>query len=101
LNDTPRVNYLQGFIGGLLDAMRNGSNARGYFYWSFMDLLELLGGYETSYGLYSVDLKDLKRQPKLSAHWYSNFLKGKSRSLDGAIEVEKTIASLSQSKFSE
>lgn len=101
LNDTPRVNYLQSFIGGLLDATRNGSNARGYFYWSFMDLLELLDGYETSYGLYSVDLKDLKRQPKLSAHWYSNFLKGKSKSLDVAIEVEKTSASFSQSKFSE
>ncbi|KAG5514223.1 hypothetical protein RHGRI_035581 [Rhododendron griersonianum] len=101
LNDMPRVKYLQGFIGGLLDAIRNGSNARGYFYWSFMDLFELLDGYETSYGLYAVDLKDLKRYPKLSAHWYSNFLKGKSMSPDGAIEVEKSISSLSQSHFSE
>lgn len=66
-----------------------------------MDLFELLDGYETSYGLYAVDLKDLKRYPKLSAHRYSNFLKGKSMSPDGAIEVEKSISCLSQSHFSE
>ncbi|CAL5357629.1 unnamed protein product [Camellia sinensis] len=53
----------------------NGSNARGYFTWSFLDVYELLGGYRSCFGLYYVDLddKDLKRYPKLSAHWYSNF----------------------------
>ncbi|KAK7835046.1 beta-glucosidase 11 [Quercus suber] len=58
---------------------RNGSNARGYFQWAFLDVLELLDGYESSYGLYYVDFDDLdlKRQPKLSAHWYSHFLKSK------------------------
>ena len=59
---------------------RNGSNARGYFTWSFMDTLELLDGYESSYGLYYIDLDDpeIKRQPKLSAHWYSKFLKNEN-----------------------
>ncbi|RVW54524.1 Beta-glucosidase 11 [Vitis vinifera] len=70
LNDTGRVKYLQGYIGALLNAVRNGSNAKGYFIWSFLDVLELLDGYESSYGLYYVDLDDpdLKRYPKLSAH---------------------------------
>ncbi|CAL5425995.1 unnamed protein product [Camellia sinensis] len=103
-NDSARVKYLRGFLGSLLDAIRNGSNARGYFYWSFMDLLELLDGLESSYGLYYVDLndKDLKRYPKLSAHWYSNFLKGKT--IDGAIQVEQKIncsSTLSQSHSSQ
>ncbi|XP_028059256.1 beta-glucosidase 11-like [Camellia sinensis] len=103
-NDSARVKYLRGFLGSLLDAIRNGSNARGYFYWSFIDLLELLDGLESSYGLYYVDLndKDLKRYPKLSAHWYSNFLKGKT--IDGAIEVEQKIncsSTLSQSHSSQ
>ena len=64
-----------------------------------MDLFELLAGYDTSYGLYYVDLndKDLKRYPKLSAHWYSNFLKGKTSSSNVAIEVEKMTLSLLQS----
>ncbi|KAF6142460.1 hypothetical protein GIB67_039424 [Kingdonia uniflora] len=65
-------------VGHALRWHRNGSNARGYFTWSFLDAFELLNGYESSFGLYYVDFNDpdLKRYPKLSAHWYSSFLKG-------------------------
>lgn len=51
---------------------------RGYFTWSFIDMLELMGGCEPCFGLYHVDIDDpqLKRHEKLSAHWYSHFLKG-------------------------
>ncbi|KAL5701274.1 hypothetical protein ACHQM5_026627 [Ranunculus cassubicifolius] len=89
LNDTSRVAYLDGFIQSLLDAVRNGSNTWGYFSWSFLDLYELLDGYGSSFGLYFVDINDpdLKRYPKLSAHWYSNFLKGGSISNPGIIEA--------------
>ncbi|KDP28152.1 hypothetical protein JCGZ_13923 [Jatropha curcas] len=79
LEDTPRVEYLQAYIGGVLDAIRNGSDTRGYFVWSFLDVFELLGnGFGSSYGLYFVDVEDpdLRREAKQSAHWYSNFLKG-------------------------
>ncbi|CAL9000649.1 unnamed protein product [Prunus brigantina] len=89
LEDRSRVKYLRGHIQSLLAAVRNGSNARGYFIWSFLDSLELLNGYESSFGLYYIDLDDpdLKRQPKLSAHWYSQFLKSKNpTSLDGFLE---------------
>ncbi|CAN6557089.1 unnamed protein product [Malus baccata var. baccata] len=77
LEDWGRVKFLQGHIQSLLEARRNGSNSRGYLTWSFLDSLELLDGYESSYGLYYMELEDLdlKRQPKLSAHWYSHFLK--------------------------
>lgn len=59
---------------------RNGSNTRGYFTWSLLDVFELFDGYDAGYGLYYVDMEDpnLKRYPKLSAHWYSDFLKGKT-----------------------
>ncbi|KAL2907142.1 Beta-glucosidase 11 [Bienertia sinuspersici] len=80
LQDTSRIDYLNVTIGGLLDALRNGSDIRGYFQWAFMDVFEYVGGYKYGYGLYYVDLDDpnRKRYAKLSAHWYSNFLKGKS-----------------------
>ncbi|KAK6269345.1 hypothetical protein POUND7_012320 [Theobroma cacao] len=70
MEDTSRVNYLHAYIGSVLDAVRNGSNTRGYFAWSFLDVFELLDGYESGYGFYYVDLDDpdLKRYPKLSAH---------------------------------
>ncbi|CAH1446802.1 unnamed protein product [Lactuca virosa] len=82
LMDTPRVEYLHAYIGALLDALRNGSNTRGYFVWSFLDLFEVIGGYASAYGLYYVDMadKELTRYPKLSAHWYANFIKGKNLS---------------------
>ncbi|XP_075667726.1 beta-glucosidase 11-like isoform X4 [Castanea sativa] len=102
LEDEPRVNYLHGHIGALLDALRNGSNTRGYFQWAFLDVLELLDGYESSFGLYYVDLDDpdLKRQPKLSAHWYSHFLKTKGVSSDGFIKLEKNLTAFSHAHFS-
>ncbi|KAJ1402352.1 Glycosyl hydrolases family 1, N-terminal conserved site [Sesbania bispinosa] len=85
LQDMSRVKYLHGYIGGVLDALRNGSNVKGYFAWSFMDLFELLDGYRSSFGLYYVDREDpeLKRYPKLSAKWYSRFLKGGNTSIVG------------------
>lgn len=97
LNDTARVEYVQAYIGSLLDAMRNGSNTRGCFMWSFLDGLELLDGCDSGYGLYYVDLddKELKRCPKLSAQWYSNFLKGRSNQQNQTAELEKISTSTS------
>ncbi|XVF80583.1 hypothetical protein PTKIN_Ptkin15bG0085300 [Pterospermum kingtungense] len=91
LEDTSKVKYMQAYIGSVLDAIRNGSDTRGYFVWSFLDLFELLDGYESSYGLYYVDFDDpdLKRYPKLSGHWYSRFLKGASVSPNGVIQFHK------------
>ncbi|KAH7676632.1 Beta-glucosidase protein [Dioscorea alata] len=80
MNDTYRIHYLNGHIRSTLEAIRNGANVRGYFTWSFMDVFELFDGYQSRFGLYFVDFddKELKRIPKLSAHWYSNFLNGKN-----------------------
>ncbi|KAK4750363.1 hypothetical protein SAY87_027812 [Trapa incisa] len=89
LQDTGRVKCIQAYMGAVLDAVRNGSDTRGYFTWSFLDLFELLDGYGSSYGHYYVDLDDpdLRRYPKLSAHWYSNFLKGEIVGLKEDIEM--------------
>ncbi|KAG8389485.1 hypothetical protein BUALT_Bualt02G0234300 [Buddleja alternifolia] len=94
LNDTSRMEYLQAYIGSVLDAVRNGSNTKGYFVWTFLDCLELLSGYEKSFGLYYVDLDDeeLKRYQKLSARWYSNFLKGKSSRLNAITQVKENVS---------
>lgn len=63
-----------------------------------MDAFEILGGYEQSYGLYYIDMKDpsLKRQPKLSAEWYSSFLNKKPMDAKFAIEIEKNSPVLSK-----
>ncbi|RDX98303.1 Beta-glucosidase 11, partial [Mucuna pruriens] len=91
LDDWQRVKYLHAYVGSMLDALRSGSNVKGYFVWSFLDVLELLTGYESSYGLYYVDMNDpnLRRQPKLSAEWYTNFLNGVSMDPMVTTEIEK------------
>uniref|UniRef100_A0A9I9DHC1 Beta-glucosidase 11-like n=1 Tax=Cucumis melo TaxID=3656 RepID=A0A9I9DHC1_CUCME len=96
LEDVPRVEYMHSYIGAVLDALRNGSNVKGYFTWSFLDLFELLDGYHSSYGLFYVDLDDpnLKRYPKLSAKWYSNFLKRKTTISNGVLELNNNPSAL-------
>lgn len=56
---------------------RAGSNVKGYSVWSFVDLYEIFGGYKAHFGLVSVNFRtrERQRQPRLSAHWYSDFLK--------------------------
>jgi beta-glucosidase len=56
---------------------RNGTNVKGYFTWAFLDVFEFLAGYQSWYGLYRVDFGDeaLPRHARLSARWYSAFLK--------------------------
>ncbi|KAL6631085.1 hypothetical protein ACP70R_028425 [Stipagrostis hirtigluma subsp. patula] len=75
--DDKRVDYLSGYVGSALTALRNGANVKGYFVWSFLDVFELMAGYYSRYGLYHVDFQDpeLPREPKLSAQWYSKFLR--------------------------
>nr|DAD33293.1 TPA_asm: hypothetical protein HUJ06_012144 [Nelumbo nucifera] len=76
LNDTARIDYIKGFMESVLNAI----STRGYFVWSFLDVFEVLSGYQTRYGLVHVDFQDkeFRRRPKLSAQWYSNFLKNRS-----------------------
>lgn len=103
LNDVKRVQYIHSYIGGLLDALRNGSDVRGYFVWSFMDVFELLGGYKTSFGVYYVDRDDpaLTRFPKLSARWYSLFLEGRSISRVATLDLNHSLSDISVSRFFE
>ena len=54
---------------------RNGSDVRGYFVWSLLDNYEWTSGYTLQFGLYHVDIfSHRKRYPKLSAHWFTQFL---------------------------
>ncbi|XP_062190801.1 putative beta-glucosidase 5 isoform X3 [Phragmites australis] len=93
-DDEHRVKFLSEHLRSLLNSLRNGSNTKGYFVWSLMDLYELLGGFSTTYGLYYVDLtdKDLRRYPRRSAIWYADFLKGRRdaasvRSSDSSLSI--------------
>ncbi|KAF7066548.1 hypothetical protein CFC21_072516 [Triticum aestivum] len=74
------LEYAPWALGKLLDhlKLKNGSDARGYFVWSFLDVFEFLFGYRSRFGLCGVDMniKGRTRYVRNSARWYSGFLNG-------------------------
>ncbi|CAN8245162.1 unnamed protein product [Cochlearia groenlandica] len=74
LQDTKRVQYMNGYLEALKEAMRDGANVKGYFAWSLLDNFEWVYGYKVRFGLFHVDYTTLKRTPKQSAYWYKNFI---------------------------
>ncbi|XP_015081718.2 beta-glucosidase 18-like [Solanum pennellii] len=82
--DINRIKFHKAYLASLARSIRNGADVRGYFIWSLMDNFEWNFGYTIKFGLYYVDPLTLDRSPKLSAHWYHNFL-------TNDIQAEKSI----------
>ncbi|KAJ4830025.1 Beta-glucosidase 12 [Turnera subulata] len=75
LVDTMRVDFHYRHLLFLHRAIKDGVNVKGYFAWSLLDNFEWASGYTVRFGINYVDYKHgLKRYPKLSAHWFKNFL---------------------------
>ncbi|XP_010023759.2 beta-glucosidase 18 [Eucalyptus grandis] len=74
LNDTKRIEYHENYLAVLSEVVRKGADVRGYFIWSLLDNFEWLYGYLIRFGLHYVDFQTLKRTPKWSATWYTEFL---------------------------
>ncbi|KAJ7982298.1 Beta-glucosidase [Quillaja saponaria] len=63
-------------VMGWILGQRKGVNVKGYFAWSLLDNFEFNSGYTVRFGINFVDYKNgLKRYPKLSAYWFTDFLK--------------------------
>ncbi len=55
---------------------RDGVKVKGFFAWTLLDNFEWISGFTLRFGINYVNYKDgLKRYPKLSAHWFKDFLK--------------------------
>ncbi|KAL6187982.1 hypothetical protein ACLB2K_039377 [Fragaria x ananassa] len=75
LADTHRIDFYYKHLHYLHEAIKEGVNVKGYFAWSLFDNFEWNMGYSVRFGINYVDYNDgLKRYPKLSAHWFKNFL---------------------------
>ena len=68
VNDQIRTDYLFSHLAATKDAIADGANVKGFFYWSLMDNYEWSFGYEKRFGLVHVDFESLKRTPKSSYH---------------------------------
>ena len=69
-DDDQRIAYVHAALEGVLRALADGVDVRGYTYWSLLDNFEWAYGYRPRFGLVSVDRTTFARVPKPSAAWY-------------------------------
>jgi beta-glucosidase len=68
--DSRRVDYLDGHLRAVGQAIEAGVDVRGYFTWSLVDNFEWAEGYTKRFGLVHVDYETQRRTPKDSFDWY-------------------------------
>jgi beta-glucosidase len=82
VHDPQRIDFTRRYLLELRNAIRAGSDIRGYFHWSILDNFEWSQGYKERFGLVHVDYTTQKRTPKDSAHWYSKVIASNGAHLD-------------------
>ncbi|CAL1532660.1 unnamed protein product [Lymnaea stagnalis] len=72
LKDQSRIEYIREYSNNILQAIKAGSDVRGYSLWSLVDGFDWDRGYTTKTGLYYVDFgqDDRPRFPRSSANFY-------------------------------
>ncbi len=74
VTDTEREAFLLAHLGATHDAIVDGANVKGFFYWSLLDNYEWAEGYEKQFGMVHVDYKSQTRTPKQSYHAYARMI---------------------------
>jgi beta-glucosidase len=70
-DDHQRIAYVHAALTGVLRALADGLDVRGYTYWSLLDNFEWAYGYRPRFGLVAVDRTTFARMPKPSAAWFA------------------------------
>jgi beta-glucosidase len=71
-DDEQRIRYVRAALEGVLTAIADGIDVRGYTYWSLLDNFEWAYGYRPRFGLVDVDRTTFARTPKQSAAWFGS-----------------------------
>ena len=70
-DDDQRIDYVRQALTGVLEAIDDGVDVRGYTYWSLLDNFEWALGYRPRFGIVNVDRATFARSAKPSARWLS------------------------------
>jgi beta-glucosidase len=74
VHDAERAEFLRLHLGAIHDAIAEGVNVYGYFYWSLMDNYEWAWGYHKRFGIVRVDYDTQERTLKDSALEYQRII---------------------------
>ncbi|MFJ6644520.1 GH1 family beta-glucosidase [Streptomyces sp. NPDC091290] len=75
VDDQERIDYLDGHVRALHEALEAGVDVRGYFVWSLLDNFEWAEGYARRFGLVHVDFATQRRTPKASYRWFRDLVR--------------------------
>ncbi len=78
--DARRTVFLTDHLGAILDAIDEGVDVKGYFYWSLMDNYEWAWGYEKRFGIVRVDYETQERTVKDSGRSYAEIIRNRALS---------------------
>jgi len=73
-NKNLRRDFILYHVDAMHEALLDGVDIRGYFYWSLMDNFEWAEGFTKRFGLYHVDFKTLKRRLKEGSNIYKEII---------------------------
>jgi beta-glucosidase len=74
VDDQFRIDYLDGHLRAVHDAVTAGVDVRGYFHWTLADNFEWSEGFHQRFGLVHVDHDTQVRTPKTSYSWYRDLI---------------------------
>lgn len=78
VEDYDRIDYMKRYLSKLSQAISEGLDCRGYYYWSLMDNMEWAAGYKPRFGLIYVDYRTQRRIIKRSGEWYRTVIDEKN-----------------------
>ncbi|TCP30985.1 aryl-phospho-beta-glucosidase [Scopulibacillus darangshiensis] len=70
VNDHYRIQFIKGHLKYVHQALKEGSNVKGYHLWTAMDNWSWMNGYKNRYGLIRVDLDSMERSIKKSGEFF-------------------------------
>ena len=79
--DETRINYISRHLSACKQAISEGIPLKGYYAWSWIDLLSWLNGYKKKYGFVYVVGSTWERKKKQSYFWYEQVIASNGESL--------------------
>ncbi len=78
IHDASRIEFLRQYLAQLERSVDEGTDVRGYFYWSLFDNFEWKEGFSKRFGLVYVDYTTQERTCKDSAAYYADVIRKNS-----------------------
>ncbi len=79
VHDAYRIKYLTHYLEALQKAIEEGSDVRGYFYWTLIDNFEWSGGFTHRMGLIRVNHDTQERIIKDSGYWMRDLIESQRK----------------------